>query len=110
MNDNIYPNQIKFEMKCNRKELMFLDTKETVGPGKGNNDKNKVYIIPTMWSKPMYTHQYLKQSSCHSPHITKKLPSSVISRIPRNCSDNVENNQIFKDTFIEYKAYLMKSG
>ena len=27
-----------------------------------------------------------------------------------NCSDNVKDDQIFKDTLIEYKAYLMKSG
>ena len=77
MNDNIYPNKIKFEMKCNRKELMFLDTNVTVGPGKDNNDKNKVYLIPTMYSKLTDTHQYLKPLACHSPHITKNLPSSV---------------------------------
>ena len=54
--------------------------------------------------------QYLHPTSCHSPHITKNLRSSVISRIRRNCSDNVKDDQIFKDTLIEYKAYLMKSG
>ena len=61
-----------------------------------------------MYSVLTDTHQYLKLSSCHSPRITKNLPSSVISRI--QSSDNVENDQIFKDTLIEYKAYLMKFG
>ena len=72
MNDNIYPNKIKFEMKCNKKELIFLDTKVTVGQGKGNNAKNKVYLIPTMYSKKTDIHQYLQPSSCHSPNITKR--------------------------------------
>ena len=84
--------------------------KVTVGQGKGNNDKNKVYLIPMMYSKLTETHQYLQPSSCHSPQITENLPSIVMNRIRRNCSDNVENDQIFKDTLIEYKAYLMKSG
>ena len=27
-----------------------------------------------------------------------------------NCSDRIENDKLFKDTLIHYKAYLMKSG
>ena len=55
-------------------------------------------------------HQYLHPSSCHSPHIAKNLPTSIINRIRRNCSDKVDNDEIFKETMIEYKAYMLKSG
>ena len=97
-------------MKCSRNELIFLDTKISLRSGKDSEDESKVYLVPRMYSQPMGTHQYLHPTSCHSPHITKNLPSSVISRIRRNCSDNVKDDQIFKDTLIEYKTYLMKSG
>ena len=60
-----------------------------------------------MYSKDNDTHQYLNPSSCHSPHITKNLPTSVINRIGRNCSDRIDDD---KDVMIDYKAYLMKSG
>ena len=63
-----------------------------------------------MYSKDTDTHQYLNPSSCHSPRITKNLPTSVINRIRRNCSDRIDDDKIFKDTMIDYKAYLMKSG
>ena len=42
--------------------------------------------------------------------IAKNLPTSVVHRIRRNCSDNVKNDQLFKDTLVEYKSYIMKSG
>ena len=95
MDNNIYKDKIKFEMKCSRNELMFLDTKILLRSGKGSEDESKVYLVPRMYSKPTDTHQYLHPTSCHSPHITKNLPSSVISRIRRNCSDNAKNDQIF---------------
>ena len=72
--------------------------------------ENRVYLIPQMYSKSTDTHQYLHPSSCHSPHITKNLPTSVVSRIRRNCSDRVENDEIFKNTIVQYKSYLLKSG
>ena len=34
----------------------------------------------------------------------------MINRIRRNCSDRIDDDEIFKDTMIDYKAYLMKSG
>ena len=63
-----------------------------------------------MYSKDTDTHQFLNPSSCHSPHITKNLPTSMINRIRRNCSDRIDDDKIFKDTMIDYNAYLMKSG
>ena len=63
-----------------------------------------------MYSKSTDTHQYLHPLSCQSHHITKNLPTSVVSRIRGNCSDRVENDEIFKNAIIQYKAYLLKSG
>ena len=89
MDENIYKGKIKFEMKCNTKELEFLDTKVTLRPGKENGDEeSRVYLVPAMYSKPTDTHQYPNPNSCHSPHITRNLPSSIVSRVRRNCSDN----------------------
>ena len=39
-----------------------------------------------------------------SPQITKNLPTSVINRIRRNCSDRIDDDKIFKDTMIDYKV------
>ena len=110
MDQNIYEGKIKFEMKCDDKELEFLDTKITLATGKDESNPDKVYLIPKMYSKSTDTHQYLHPTSCHPAHIAKNLPTSVVHRIRRNCSDNVKNDQLFKDTLVEYKSYLMKSG
>ena len=86
MDETIYKGKIKFEMKCNTKELEFLDAKVTLRPGKENGDEeSRVYLVPAMYSKPTDTHQCLNPNSCHSPHITRNLPSSTVSRIRRNC-------------------------
>ena len=70
MDENIYKGKIKFEMKCNTKELEFLDTKVTLRPGKENGDEeSRVYLVPAMYSKPTDTHRYLNPNSCHSPLI-----------------------------------------
>ena len=74
------------------------------------NNERGFYLIPQMYSKDTDTHQYLHPSSCHSPHIAKNLPTSIINRIRRNCSNKVDNDEIFKETMIEYKAYMLKSG
>ena len=53
MDENIYKGKIKFEMKCNTKQLEFLDTKVTLRPGKENGDEeSRVYLVPAMYSKP----------------------------------------------------------
>ena len=108
-NENIYKDKIKFTAEYNDKKMVFLDTEVTVQEAVINN-KRGPYLIPQMYSKDTDTHQYLNPSSCHSLHITKNLPTSVINRIRRNCSDRIDDDKIFKDTMIDYKAYLMKSG
>ena len=75
--------------------MVFLDTKVTVQEAVINN-KRGLYLIPQMYSKDTGTHQYLNPSSCHSSHITKNLPTSVINRIRRNCSDRIDDDKIFK--------------
>ena len=110
MNENIYKDKIKFTAEYIDKKMVFLDTKVTVHKGVINN-KRGLYLIPQMYSKDTDTRQYLNPSSFHSLHITKNIPTSVINRIRRNCSDRIDDDKIFKDTMIDYKAYLqMKSG
>ena len=109
MNENIYKDKIKFTAECNDKTMVFLDTEVTAQEAVINN-KRGLYLIPQMYSKYTDTHQYLNPSSCHSPHITENLPTSVINRTRRNCSDRIDDDKIFKDTMIDCKAYLMKSG
>ena len=40
----------------------------------------------------------------------KNIPTMVANRHRTNCSDKVEDDNIFKETLVEYKAYLLKSG
>ena len=109
MNENIYQDKIKFTANYDREKMVFLDTELTLREATVNNERG-FYLIPQMYSKDTDTHQYLHPSSCHSPHIAKDLPTSIINRIRRNCSDKVDNDEIFKETMIEYKAYMLKSG
>ena len=37
-------------------------------------------------------------------------PTNISDRIRSNCSDRIDDDKIFKDTMIDYKAYLMKFG
>ena len=53
MDQNIYEGKIKFEMKCDDKELEFLDTKITLATGKDESNPDKVYLIPKMYSNPL---------------------------------------------------------
>ena len=89
--------------------MVFLDTEVTLCEATVNNERG-FYLIPQMYLKDTDTHRCLHPSSCHSPHIAKNLPTSIINRIRRNCSDKVYNDEIFKETIIEYKVYMLKSG
>ena len=40
----------------------------------------------------------------------KNIPAAVVHRCRTNCSDKIEDDGIFKETLVEYKAYLLKSG
>ena len=40
----------------------------------------------------------------------KNIPTTVANLCRTNCSDKVEDDNIFKETLVEYKAYILKSG
>ena len=93
-------------MECSQKEMVFLDTKISTTP----ISENRVILTTDIYSKKTDTHQYLNPKSCHPDSHTKNIPIGVADRIRRNCSDNIINDQTYKDRLLEYKAYLIKSG
>ena len=108
-NNNIYKNKIKFTADYDDKKIDFLDTRIKVEEVEIGNTSG-LFLVSQMYSKSTDTHQFLHPSSFHASHVVNNLPTSVIIRIRRNCSDRVENDGIFKDTVVEYKRYLLKSG
>ena len=74
MNNNVYKNKIKFTAEYDEQKMIFLDTEVTMREATIDG-KQGLYLIPQMYSKSTDTHQYLHSSSCHSPHITKNLPT-----------------------------------
>ena len=72
--------------------------------------EQRFILAPSIYSKDTDTHQYLSPESCHPIHIMKNIPTTVANRCRTNCSDKVEDDNIFKETLVEYKAYLLKSG
>ena len=58
----------------------------------------------------MDTQQHLSPKLCHPDHIAENIPTTVVHRCRTDCSDKVEDDSIFKETLVEYKAYLLKSG
>ena len=63
-----------------------------------------------MYSKDTDTHQYLSPKSCNPDLIAENIPTTVVHRCRKNCSDKVEDDSIFKQTLVEYKGYLLQSG
>ena len=63
-----------------------------------------------MYSKGTDTRQYLSPKSCHPNYIAENIPTTVVHRCQTNCSDKIEDDSVFKETLVEYKAYLLKSG
>ena len=106
MNNNLVKGKIKFTMECSQKEMVFLDTKVKAT----QISDNEVILTTDMYSKKTDTHQYLNPKSCHPENHTKSIPIGVADRIRGNCSDNVTNDQTYKDRLLEYKAFLIKSG
>ena len=109
MNSNIYQNKIKFNIESIGEEVIFLDTKVKVVEVQKEGEQRFI-LAPSMYSKDTDTHQYLSPESCHPIHIMKNIPTTVANRCRTNCSDKVEDDNIFKETLVEYKAYLLKSG
>ena len=109
MNSNIYQNKIKFNIESIGEEVIFLDTKVKVVAVQKEGEQRFI-LAPSMYSKDTDTHQYLSPESCHPIHIMKNIPTTIANRRRTNCSDKVEDDNIFKETLAEYKAYLLKSG
>ena len=42
--------------------------------------------------------------------LSKNIPTTVAYRCRANCSDKINNDVMFKEALIEYKAYLIRSG
>ena len=106
MNQNIVRDKITFTMEANQETMVFLDTRVNVT----TDSKGEVHLTTDIYSKKTDTHQYLNPSSCHPKSQTENIPITVATRIRSNCSDNVEDDEQFKNRLVQYKAYLMKSG
>ena len=100
MNNNIYLNKIIFKIESIGQEVNFLDTKVQLMKDERLDGDNQFFLIPNMYST----------NSCHTKHVTNNIPTIVVTRCRINCSDCIENDKLFKDTLIYYKAYLIKSG
>ena len=111
MNSNIYQDKIKFNIESIGEEVIFLDTKVKVVEVQKEGEQ-RFMLAPSMYSKDTDTdtHQHLSPESCHPIHIMKNIPTMVANRCRTNCSHKVEDDNIFKETLVEYKAYLLKSG
>ena len=75
-----------------------------------NTGLREGYLITEIYSKPTDSHEYLNPNSCHPPSVANNNPLGVALRVRRNCSDRIENDQIFKRNLVEYKAHLIHSG
>ena len=101
LNENVLPGKIAFAMENSREKLSVLDV--NIGLREG-------YLITEIYSKSTDMHEYLNPNSCHPPAVANNNPLGVALRVRRNCSDRIENDQIFKRKLVEYKAHLMHSG
>ena len=110
MNENIEKDKIKFSIECIGEEAKFLDTKVNVVNISKDGEEKQFLFVPSMCSKNTDTHQYLSTKSCHPDHIAENIPRTVVHRCRTNRSDKVEDDSIFKETLVEYKAFLLKSG
>ena len=91
-------------------EVTFLDTQINVMKDERNEEQESYILVPRMYSKETYTHQYLATNSCHPDHVSKNITTNVVHRCRMNCLDKVKDDSLFKDSLVTYKAYLFKSG
>ena len=108
MNENIYRDKTVFKTESIGDEIKFLDTKANVVKDHKADDEDRFLLIPSMYSKNSDTYQYLSPKSCHPKHIAENIPAMVANRCRTNCSNSVKDDQLFKDTIIQYKAFLLK--
>ena len=100
MNNNICPNKIVFKIESIGQEVNFLDTKVQLMKDEKLDGDNQFFLIPSMYSKDTDTQWYLSPNPCHPKHVTNNIPTTVVTRCRMNCSDRIENDKLFKDTFI----------
>ena len=91
-------------------EIKFIDTKVSVMKDHQSEREDQYLLMPSMYSKDTDTHLYLSPESCNPEHVTRSIPTNIINRCRTNCSDRVKKDSLFKDTLVQYKAYLLKSG
>ena len=72
--------------------------------------EQRFILPPSMYSKDTDAHRYLSPESRHPIRVMKNILTTVANQCRTNCSDKVEGDNIFKETLVEYKAYLLKSG
>ena len=106
MNSNIYQDKIKFNIESFGEEVTFLDTKVKVVEVQKEGEQRFI-LVPSMYSKDTNAHQYLSPQSCHPIHVMKNIPTTVANLCRTNCFDKVEDDYIFKERLVEYKAYLL---
>ena len=81
---NLFHPTIKFTAKWSRESVTFLDTKVM-------RDRN--CLVTDLYTKPMDTHQYLHQRSCHSSHCKSSIAYSQALRLQRICSRSTDYQQ-----------------
>ena len=105
-NSNIYQDKLKFNIESIGEEVIFLDTELKVVEVQKAGEQRSI-LAPSMYSKDTDKHQYLSPESCHPIYIVKNVPTTVANRCRTNYSDKVEDDNIFKETLVEYMAYLI---
>ena len=111
MNENIEKDKIKFSIECIGEEVKLLHTEVNVVNISKEGEEKQFLLVPSMYSNNTDTHQYLSPKSCHPDHIAENIPTTIVAhRCRTNCSDKLEVYSIFKETLVEYKTYLLKSG
>ena len=110
MKNNIYKDKIIFKIESIGDDIKFLDTKVSVMKDHQSEGEEQYPLTPSMYSRDTDTHQYLSSESCHPEQVTRSIPTAIINRCRTNCSDRVKESSLFKDTLVQYKDYLLKSG
>ena len=95
---NSFQSTIKFTAEWSQESVTFLDTKVF---------HEGSCLVRHLYTKPMDTHQYLHQCSCHSTHCKTSVALSQALRLRRICARTEDYEQRvgkFK-TFLEMRGY-----
>ena len=97
---------IKFDFKCSKSSIKFLDTKIYK-----NKEKNK--LLTTIYGKPTDRANFLDPTSAHPKSLINSIPFSQALQLRKICSETSElNKQLneLKESFINrvYKENFFK--